>query len=191
MSTKMDEDDWKHTLAVFRACLPRRGRKAEDDRRFLEALHFFTWRRSLRRASLRNPARYRARHSAARRHLRQRLRQQGQPGRSESARHRSGHPAQGERKEQASLLRTHPLQSPRTHRAGRRTAQALQARRAPLRKDRTKLQINRQLRRRPLLDQIRPHGLVQRSQDRPVLKKGMVEQPYAVQLPSNTKGSAV
>ena len=42
MSTKMDEDDWKHTLAVFRACLPRRGRKAADDRRFLEALHFFT-----------------------------------------------------------------------------------------------------------------------------------------------------
>ena len=38
----MDEDDWRHTLAVFRACLPRRGRKAEDDRRFLEALHFFT-----------------------------------------------------------------------------------------------------------------------------------------------------
>jgi transposase len=28
-------------LAVFRACLPRHGRKAEDDRRFLEALHFF------------------------------------------------------------------------------------------------------------------------------------------------------
>ena len=42
MSTKMDEDDWAHTLAVFRACLPRRGRKGEDDRRFLEALHFFT-----------------------------------------------------------------------------------------------------------------------------------------------------
>ena len=42
MSTKLDEDDWTHTLAVFRACLPRRGRKAEDDRRFLEALHFFT-----------------------------------------------------------------------------------------------------------------------------------------------------
>ena len=42
MSTKMDEDDWAHTLAVFRACLPRRGRKAEDDRRFLEALRFFT-----------------------------------------------------------------------------------------------------------------------------------------------------
>jgi transposase len=31
-----------HTLAVFHACLPGRGRKAEDDRRFLEALHFFT-----------------------------------------------------------------------------------------------------------------------------------------------------
>ena len=42
MSTRMDEDDWAHTLAVFRACLPARGRKGEDDRRFLEALHFFT-----------------------------------------------------------------------------------------------------------------------------------------------------
>src|ERR1700691_5184845 len=42
MSTRMDEEDWAHTLTVFRACLPRRGRKAEDDRRFLEALHFFT-----------------------------------------------------------------------------------------------------------------------------------------------------
>ena len=27
MSTKMNEEDWTHTLAVFRACLPRRGRK--------------------------------------------------------------------------------------------------------------------------------------------------------------------
>ena len=42
MSTKMSEEDWEHTLLVFRACLPRRGRKAADDRRFLEALHFFT-----------------------------------------------------------------------------------------------------------------------------------------------------
>ena len=42
MPTRMDEEDWAHTLAVFRACLPRRGRKADDDRRFLEALHFFT-----------------------------------------------------------------------------------------------------------------------------------------------------
>ena len=42
MSTRMDEEAWSHTLEVFRACLPRRGRKAADDRRFLEALHFFT-----------------------------------------------------------------------------------------------------------------------------------------------------
>ena len=42
MSTQMSEEDWDHTLAVFRACLPRRGRKGQDDRRFLEALHFFT-----------------------------------------------------------------------------------------------------------------------------------------------------
>jgi transposase len=42
MLTRMDEEDWAHTLTVFRACLPRRGRKAEDDRRFLEAMHFFT-----------------------------------------------------------------------------------------------------------------------------------------------------
>lgn len=42
MSTQMSEKDWEHTLLVFRACLPRRGRKAADDRNFLEALHFFT-----------------------------------------------------------------------------------------------------------------------------------------------------
>ena len=108
-------------------------------------------RRSLRRASLRNPARYRARHSAPRRHLRQRLRQKGQSRSRKSARHRSGHPAQDERKEQACLLRPHPLQGSRPHRAGRRTAQALQAGRAPMRNDRTKLQINRQLRRRHIL----------------------------------------
>src|SRR6204780_5620290 len=42
MSTQMDEDDWAQTLGVFRACRPRRGRKAEGGRRFLEALHFFT-----------------------------------------------------------------------------------------------------------------------------------------------------
>lgn len=42
MSTTMSEADWDHTLAIFRACLPRRGRKAANDRLFLEALHFFT-----------------------------------------------------------------------------------------------------------------------------------------------------
>ena len=31
MSTKMTETDWANTLEVFRACLPRRGRKAADD----------------------------------------------------------------------------------------------------------------------------------------------------------------
>lgn len=41
MSTRMSDEDWAITLEVFRACLPRRGRKAADDRRFLEAMHFF------------------------------------------------------------------------------------------------------------------------------------------------------
>ena len=51
--SKMDENDWAHTLAVFiRACLPRRGWKAEDDRRFLEALVFLHCReRSLARSA--------------------------------------------------------------------------------------------------------------------------------------------
>ena len=38
----MSGEDWEHTVLVFRACLPRRGRKGVDDRLFLEALHFFT-----------------------------------------------------------------------------------------------------------------------------------------------------
>ena len=42
MSTRMTEADWAHTLEVFRACLPRRERKAANDRLFLEAMHFFT-----------------------------------------------------------------------------------------------------------------------------------------------------
>ena len=42
MCTRMSEEDWEHTILVFRACLPRRGRKGVDDRLFLEALHFFT-----------------------------------------------------------------------------------------------------------------------------------------------------
>jgi hypothetical protein len=42
MATKMDEEDWAHTLAVFRACPSATWKKAKDDRRFLEALHFFT-----------------------------------------------------------------------------------------------------------------------------------------------------
>jgi transposase len=42
MLTRMTEADWDIVLEVFRGCLPRRGDKARDDRRFLEALHFFT-----------------------------------------------------------------------------------------------------------------------------------------------------
>jgi hypothetical protein len=34
MSTKMTDTDWANALEVFRACLPRRGRKATDDRLF-------------------------------------------------------------------------------------------------------------------------------------------------------------
>lgn len=49
MCTRMTEQDWEMALEVFRACLPRRGAKAKDDRLFLEALHYFsvhniTWR---------------------------------------------------------------------------------------------------------------------------------------------------
>ena len=42
MLTRMTETDWEIALAVFRGCLPRRGDKGRDDRRFVEALHFFT-----------------------------------------------------------------------------------------------------------------------------------------------------
>ena len=42
MSTRMSEEDWGLTVKVFRACLSRRGRKAANDRLFLEAIHFFT-----------------------------------------------------------------------------------------------------------------------------------------------------
>jgi hypothetical protein len=49
---------------------------------------------------------------------------------------------------------------PGTDRTGHRKTQTLQADRAPLRKDRPQRPIHRQLCRRPVLDQIRPHGLV-------------------------------
>ena len=49
MSTKMAERDWEIALEAFRASLPRRGEKSRHDRKFLEALHYFsvnniTWR---------------------------------------------------------------------------------------------------------------------------------------------------
>ncbi len=42
MLTHMTEDDWEIVLEVFQAVRPRRGGKGRDDRRFLEALHYFT-----------------------------------------------------------------------------------------------------------------------------------------------------
>ena len=49
MLTRMTEEDWATVLEVFRAVRSRRGDKGRDDRRFLEALHYFavhniTWR---------------------------------------------------------------------------------------------------------------------------------------------------
>jgi transposase len=45
----MTEQDWKIVLQVFQASRSRRGDKGQDDRRFLEALHYvvvhnITWR---------------------------------------------------------------------------------------------------------------------------------------------------
>lgn len=42
MCPRMSEEDWTLALEVFRACLPRVGAKAKNDRLFLEALHYFT-----------------------------------------------------------------------------------------------------------------------------------------------------
>jgi transposase len=49
MLTQMTEADWDLTLAVFDAVQSRRGEPGHDDRKFLEAIHFFrlhniTWR---------------------------------------------------------------------------------------------------------------------------------------------------
>ncbi|WP_254453741.1 transposase [Siccirubricoccus sp. G192] len=42
MLTRMTERDWEVVLEVFRAAQSRRGDKGRNDRRFLEALHYFT-----------------------------------------------------------------------------------------------------------------------------------------------------
>jgi transposase len=42
MLTRMTEQHWDVVLDVFRAARSRRGDKGRDDRRFLEALHYFT-----------------------------------------------------------------------------------------------------------------------------------------------------
>ncbi|MDX7954056.1 transposase [Lichenihabitans sp. Uapishka_5] len=38
----MTDDDWAVALQVFRAVRSRRGDKGRDDRKFLEAMHYFT-----------------------------------------------------------------------------------------------------------------------------------------------------
>jgi len=42
MLTGMTENDWTIVLDVFRAARSSRGGKGRDDRKFLEALHYFT-----------------------------------------------------------------------------------------------------------------------------------------------------
>jgi transposase len=49
MLTKMTDADWEIVVEAFRAARSRRGDKGRDDRKFLEALHYFavhnvTWR---------------------------------------------------------------------------------------------------------------------------------------------------
>jgi transposase len=41
MLTAMTEEDWTRVLQVFAASCSRLGAKGRNDRRFLEALHFF------------------------------------------------------------------------------------------------------------------------------------------------------
>jgi len=42
MLTRMSEADWAVVLKLFAAVRARRGDKGRDDRKFLEALHYFT-----------------------------------------------------------------------------------------------------------------------------------------------------
>jgi transposase len=49
MLTRMTDEDWDRVVQVFRAVRSRRGDKGRNDRRFLEAVHYFcvhniTWR---------------------------------------------------------------------------------------------------------------------------------------------------
>jgi hypothetical protein len=51
MLTRMTDTDWEIVVEAFRAARSRRGDKGRDDRKFLEALHYFavhniTWRAS-------------------------------------------------------------------------------------------------------------------------------------------------
>src|SRR6266852_6373455 len=42
MLTQMSDADWEIVVEAFRAARSRRGDKGRDDRKFLQALHFFT-----------------------------------------------------------------------------------------------------------------------------------------------------
>lgn len=42
MLTRMTEEDWAIVLLVFEAAQSRRGEPGHDDRKFLEAIHYFT-----------------------------------------------------------------------------------------------------------------------------------------------------
>ena len=42
MLTRMTDADWVIVVEAFRAARSRRGDKGRDDRKFLEALHYFT-----------------------------------------------------------------------------------------------------------------------------------------------------
>ena len=42
MLTRMTDEDWAVVLRVFEASRLRLGDKGRDDRKFLEALHYFT-----------------------------------------------------------------------------------------------------------------------------------------------------
>jgi len=42
MLTQMTEEDWSIAVEVFRAVRSKRGEPGHDDRKFLEALHYFT-----------------------------------------------------------------------------------------------------------------------------------------------------
>src|SRR5712692_8326354 len=42
MLTQMTDADWEIVVEAFRAARSRRGDKGRDDRKFLQALHFFT-----------------------------------------------------------------------------------------------------------------------------------------------------
>jgi transposase len=42
MLTKMTDEDWEIVLALFDAAQSERGEPGRDDRKFLEAMHYFT-----------------------------------------------------------------------------------------------------------------------------------------------------